>query len=289
MTRCYFHPKLAASHRCKGCQLPICPHCMDGLHCPDCTKRIRYAQGRPTAPAPRLVPPSRLRSLTRDLILDRLHGQAGVRRPIRREPPPRRTRKGLGGAASLAGLTLAALVVGHTYLGLAHPAHAAAPAHIAEALPLARPIVPRPVMRTDYVYVPPPPVRIAFHPPPAPQPIAYPIAHPIEAVMSPTVAATPTPPPPIRPAAAMAWPMAGSVLKAAPVLQVAIAHPEAVSQLHLLVDGEPVATPIAARGNTSIAWDTRHLSDGDHMLQVVGTSRNGQPFATAQVPVSVQN
>lgn len=77
MQRCYYHPKIEAIAHCQGCKMTICCHCVEADLCPDCAKLRRFVQrGFSGARPPRLVePPAPKRSVTMELMLDRLQRQ----------------------------------------------------------------------------------------------------------------------------------------------------------------------------------------------------------------------
>lgn len=203
MMKCYFHPKLDASHQCKSCQLPICPHCVNGLHCPDCIKRLQYVEGT-SSRKPRLVMPPKLKSMTQELILSRLHARAGqttwvptwdlegrktthfgfllpgITPKLRAARKLRRNRLT---AAAMVILIASGLLIMREHLGWAQGnprVHMAAPtsrSHEMASHPAALRPTPAPAVRTVYVYVPvsaPAPVPPA-DPTPQPPPMQRPL------------------------------------------------------------------------------------------------------------------
>ncbi len=77
MQRCYYHPKIEAISLCTGCKLMVCFHCVEEDLCPECAKLKRFVQrGYSGAQPPRLIePPAPKRSITMELMLDRLQRQ----------------------------------------------------------------------------------------------------------------------------------------------------------------------------------------------------------------------
>jgi len=77
MQRCYYHPKIEAINLCTSCKLMVCFHCVEEDLCPECAKLKRFVQrGYSGAEPPRLIePPPAKRSITMELMLDRLQRQ----------------------------------------------------------------------------------------------------------------------------------------------------------------------------------------------------------------------
>ncbi len=77
MQRCYYHPKIEAISHCTSCKLTVCFHCVEDGLCPECGKLKRFVQrGYSGAEPPRLIePPAPKRSITMELMLDRLQQQ----------------------------------------------------------------------------------------------------------------------------------------------------------------------------------------------------------------------
>jgi hypothetical protein len=77
MQRCYYHPKIEAISHCTSCKLTVCFHCVEDSLCPECGKLKRFVQrGYSGAEPPRLIePPAPKRSITMELMLDRLQQQ----------------------------------------------------------------------------------------------------------------------------------------------------------------------------------------------------------------------
>lgn len=77
MQTCYQHPKLEAVAHCRRCKLPACCHCIEDLYCPDCIKLQRYmALGHSGPRKPQLIETPRRRSVTMELMIQRLERQA---------------------------------------------------------------------------------------------------------------------------------------------------------------------------------------------------------------------
>lgn len=100
MQMCFQHPKLQAVAHCRRCKLPACCHCIEDLYCPECIKLQRYlALGRTSDRKPQLIETPRRRSLTMELMIQRLQRQAfdadaaSINPP--RRPSPRRAKPGV--------------------------------------------------------------------------------------------------------------------------------------------------------------------------------------------------
>ncbi len=97
MQTCYNHPKLQAVAHCRRCKLPTCCHCVEDLYCPDCIKLQRYlALGRTSDRKPQLIETPKRRSVTMELMIQRLQRQAFDADAASLNPPrrstPRRTK-----------------------------------------------------------------------------------------------------------------------------------------------------------------------------------------------------
>lgn len=105
MQTCYQHPKLQAVAHCRRCKLPACCHCIEDLYCPDCIKLQRYmALGRTSDRKPQLIETPKRRSVTMELMIQRLQRQAfdadaaslhPRRSSLRRAKPGVKTKQGL--------------------------------------------------------------------------------------------------------------------------------------------------------------------------------------------------
>lgn len=114
MQTCYNHPKLQAVAHCRRCKLPTCCHCVEDLYCPDCIKLQRYlALGRTSDRRPQLVETPKRRSMTMELMIQRLQRQAFDADAASLNPPRRPTaRKIKAGVKTKQGLSYGLLMPG---------------------------------------------------------------------------------------------------------------------------------------------------------------------------------
>lgn len=186
MQTCFQHPKIEAVAHCRRCKLPACCHCIEDLYCPDCVKLQRYlALGHSGARKPQLIETPKRRSLTMELMIQRLQRQAfdadaasvtpTKRSTPRRATPGVKTRQGLSYGLLMPGIAplvkvsrspisrFAALAIVAFSLGVffsqtrttyAEPAPAVEAAYEEEAAePIAQPVEVRTHYKPVYIYV----------------------------------------------------------------------------------------------------------------------------------------
>lgn len=207
MQTCFNHPKLHAVAHCRRCKLPACCHCIEDLYCPECIKMQRYlALGHTGARKPQLIETPKRRSVTMELMIQRLQRQAfdadaaSVNPPRRSSPrktkPGVKTRQGLSYGLLMPGIAplvkvsrspvsrFAALAVAAFTLGMffsqarttyAEPASVVEAAYEEEAAePVTQPVEVRTHYKPVYIYVNTPQAARPTYRIPSPAPTVLP-------------------------------------------------------------------------------------------------------------------
>lgn len=150
----------------------------------------------------------------------------------------------------------------------------------------------------------PAPTRPAVAPPRsvAPEPVAPPIPK-REVVLSQAMsypiasrqkfAAVEEAPPAPQPSAPakldLAFPHAGNILRATPVIRVRVENPDRLALVNLAVDGQPIKAVPQISELIELPFDSTAFANGDHTLQILAMEQDGRVISSQAIPITIYN